>query len=352
MAIATRVSTRKARILVVDDTPANMELLAAVMQAEGYEVASASDGLEALRHVAAAPPDLILLDVMMPKRDGYAVCRELKQQRATRLVPIVLTTAQGDEDHRLMGIEAGADDFLTKPVSHAELRARVRSLLKLKAFTDELEHAEVVFRALAQTIAARDRYTGSHCERVAAAAVALAERVGLPGPEVETTARGAFLHDLGKVGVPDAVLLKPGPLSAEERAMIEQHPVIGANLLRPLKTFQGVTTVIRQHHERLDGSGYPDHLRRDAISLPAQIVGLVDVYEALTTTRPYRPALPHSEAAAILREEAARGWRVPELVESFITLMEDRGARGARRPPGFRKPSGRKKVVPARSPAG
>jgi putative two-component system response regulator len=312
------------RVLVVDDDPANLEILSALMRAEGYEVATAADGLAALEQVAAAPPDLILLDIVMPERDGYQVCRQLKQQPETRLIPIVLITSLGGEENdRLRGIEAGADDFLAKPVSQAELKARARSLLKLKAFTDELEHAEDVLRALAQTIAARDRYTGNHCGRVAATAVALAKRLGLPGPEVKLTARGAFLHDLGKVGVPDAVLLKRGPLTPAERAAVEQHPAIGADLLRPLRSFHGVAPVIRYHHERLDGSGYPDGLAGDAIPLPAQIVGLVDVYEALTSTRPYRAAFPPPGAARILQKEAASGWRDGELVKTFLTLTEE-----------------------------
>lgn len=322
------------RVLVVDDTAANVKLLTALMEDEGYEVVSACDGAEALERVAAAPPDLILLDVMMPKQDGYAVCRQLKQQRETRLVPIVLVTSLGEEADRLAGIEAGADDFLTKPVSAAEVRARARSLLKLKAFTDDLEHTEVVLRTLALTLDARSRYTGGHSRRVAAAATALAERLGLPEPEVQTTARGAFLHDLGKVGLSDAILLKPGPLTPEERAEMQRHPVIGADLLGPLRSFAGVAPVLRHHHERWDGSGYPDGLVGDAIPLAAQIVGLLDVYDALTTTRSYRPARSPREALQILRDETAKGlWRL-ELVEAFLALTEN-----GRRPPASRRPA-------------
>ncbi|MBI3988136.1 MAG: response regulator [candidate division NC10 bacterium] len=311
------------RVLIVDDHPQNVELLGAWMMAEGYEVASAADGQAALAQVAVTPPDVILLDIMMPKVDGYAVCRHLKAHPETRLVPIVLLTALGAEEHKIAGIEVGADDFLTKPVSRVELKARVRSLLQLKAFTDELEHAEVVFRSLALTIAARDGYTAGHCERLARYGAALATKLGLPEAEVQTIARGAFLHDLGKVGVPDAVLLKPGPLTPEERVAMTQHAVLGAALLRSLKTFQGVVPIIRHHHEKYDGSGYPDGLSGEAIPLGAQIVTLVDGYDALTTSRPYRRALSHEEAVRILREEAAKGWRNRELVEAFLAMMED-----------------------------
>ncbi|MBI3988139.1 MAG: response regulator [candidate division NC10 bacterium] len=314
---------KRPTVLVVDDNPQNVELLAAWMTAEGYQVASAGDGQVALEQVAVTSPDLILLDIMMPKVDGYAVCRELKARPETRLVPIVLLTALGAEEHRLQGIEAGADDFLTKPVSPSELKARVRALLKLKAFTDELEHAEAVFRALAVTIALRDRYTGGHCERLARYGAALAKRLGLPEAEITTIARGAFLHDLGKVRVPDVVLLKPGPLLPEERAVMAEHPVTGADLLRSLKTFQGAVTIVRHHHEKYDGSGYPDGLAGDAIPLSAQIVAIVDVYDALTTTRPYRVALSHQEAVRVLGEEVEKGWRHPELVEVFIAMVEE-----------------------------
>lgn len=323
MHASPQASPKKPRILIVDDNLQSVELLTALMQSEGYEVISASNGQEALARVATLPPDLLLLDIMMPGLDGFTVCQTLKADPATRLIPIVLITALGEEEHKLQGIDVGADDFLTKPVSQAELKARVRSLLKLKTFTDELEHAEAVFRALALTIAARDQYTAGHCERLARYGAALAQRLGLPEPEVQTIARGAFLHDLGKVGVPDGVLLKPGPLNPEERALIEQHPVLGADLLRPLKTFQGAATIIQHHHEKYDGSGYPDGLAGDAIPLGAQIVTIVDVYDALTTTRPYRVALSHQEAVRILQEEVERGWRNRELVKAFIALLEE-----------------------------
>ncbi len=330
-------SPKRPRVLVVDDEATNIKLLTTMMRSEGYEVASAADGQEALAQVAAATPDLILLDVMMPERDGYDVCRQLKQQPETRLVPIVLITALGKEEHRLAGIEAGADDFLTKPISGTELRARVRSLLKLKAFTDELEHAHFVLRSLALTLDARSRYTGGHSKRVAAAAMALAEALGLTGPEVESVGRGGFLHDLGKVGIPDAILLKPGSLTPEERIVIERHPVIGADLVQPLKTFHVVAPIIRHHHERWDGTGYPDGLAEDAIPLGAQIVGLLDVYDALTTARAYRPALTSPEALQILRQERADGrWRA-DLVEAFLALTEN----GRRRPASSRSGRGR-----------
>jgi len=309
-------------VLVVDDHVQNIELIGALMQAEGYRVLTARDGLEALKQVAQAPPDLILLDIMMPGLDGYAVCQQLKADPATKLIPLVLLTALGDERHKLQGLEAGADDFLGKPLSQAELRARVRSLLERKRLTDELERAEMMLQEAALLVAVRDGYTAGHCERVARYAAELSRRVGLAEPEIEVAARGGFLHDLGKIGIPDAILLKRGPLNKEEFATMKEHAVKGEELLQGLKAFQAAALVVRHHHERYDGSGYPDGLKGEEIPLVAQIVAIVDVYDALATTRPYRTALSHQEAVQLLREEARKGWRNPDLVEAFLAIRE------------------------------
>jgi putative two-component system response regulator len=292
------------------------------MQAEGYEVASAADGLEALAQVASAPPDLILLDIMMPTLDGYAVCRQLKAHPETRLVPIVLITALGDETDKLLGIEAGADDFLTKPFSHAELKARVRSLLKLKTFTDELEHAETMLLTLGRTVEAKDPYTQGHCERLAAYSVALGRVLGLQGDDLTALDRGGALHDLGKIGIPDAILLKPAGLTKAEWAIMREHPVIGERICLPLRSLKGVLPIIRHHHERWDGGGYPDGLVGEAIPLTARVLQVVDIFDALTTERPYKPALSQATALAALRDEVDRGWRDPGVVEPFIELVE------------------------------
>ncbi len=309
-------------VLVVDDNAQNVELLTALMRAEGYKVVAAADGLEALAQVAASPPDLILLDIMMPKLDGYAVCRRLKQEAPTRLVPIVLLTALGAEEARIRGIEAGADDFITKPFSRAELKARVRSLLRLKAFTDELEHAEAMLLTLGRTVEARDPYTQGHCERLAAYSVALGQKLGLPPEELTALDRGGVLHDLGKIGIPDAILLKPGGLSEAERARMCEHPVIGERICLPLRLLKRVLPIIRHHHERWDGSGYPDGLAGEAIPLTARILQVVDIFDALRTVRPYKPALSLTTACDALRDEVARGWRDPGVVGPFIELVE------------------------------
>ena len=318
-------SSKPPRVLIVDDIRENVDLVRSLMRAEGYEVASASNGLEALAQVASTPPDLILLDIMMPTLDGYAVCRQLKARPETRLVPIVLITALGDEADKLLGIEAGADDFLTKPFSHAELKARVRSLLKLKAFTDELEHAETMLLALGRTVEAKDPYTQGHCERLAAYSVALGRVLRLPPDEVTALDLGGALHDLGKIGIPDAILLKPSGLTEAEWAIMREHPVIGERICVPLRSLRRVLPIIRHHHERWDGGGYPDGLVGKEIPITARILQVVDIFDALTTERPYKPAVSQTTALAALRDEVARGWRDPAVVEPFIELVERGG---------------------------
>lgn len=317
-----RVFSRPARLLVVDDNAQNVELVSALMQVEGYEVVAATDGLEALAQVAAQPPDLILLDVMMPKLDGYAVCRRLKQETSTRLVPIVLLTALGAEDARIQGIEAGADDFMTKPFSRTELKARVRSLLKLKTFTDELEHAETMLLALGRTVEAKDPYTKGHCERLATYSVALGKRLGLPPEELIALDRGGSLHDLGKIGIPDAILLKPAALSEPEWGIVREHPLIGERICLSLKSLQRVLPIIRHHHERWDGGGYPDGLKGEVIPITARILQIIDIYDALRTARPYKAAMSVEAACRTLLDETARGWRDPDVVRPFIELVE------------------------------
>jgi putative two-component system response regulator len=310
------------RILVVDDLEANLNLLTRLLANDGYVVFAASNGEEALDLVASEQPDLVLMDVMMPRRDGFDVCRELKRQSSTRLIPVVLITALQDARDKIRGIEAGADDFLTKPVNLHELQARVRSLLRIKRYTDDLDSAESVIVSLALTIEARDAYTDGHCQRLAAYAAALGHALGLGADDIAALERGGFLHDIGKVGIPDAVLLKPGRLTAAEHELVKEHTVIGDRLCGELRSLRRVRPIVRSHHERIDGSGYPDGLRGAAIPLLAQIVGVVDVFDALTTERPYKAALPFAKAAEELRREAARGWRRADLVATFLEQVD------------------------------
>ena len=317
-------------VLIVDDIEAIAHGMQALLRSDGHTVRLAGSGTEALRLVRAEPPDLILMDVMMPGMDGYHVCRALKQDARTRLIPIVLITALDDTDSRLRGIEAGADDFLSKPFNVVELRARVRSLLRLKRYTDDLDDAETVIVSLALTIEARDTTTAGHCRRLAQYGAALSRAVGLDQDDVAAIARGGALHDIGKVGIPDAVLMKPGPLTPDEYALIQQHTVIGDGLCEGLRSLRKVRPIVRHHHEHLDGSGYPDGLCGDAVPLLAQILGIVDVFDAMTTERPYMKARPVAVAAEALRDEVARGWRSADLVATFLAMQGER-AHGATR---------------------
>ncbi|MBI3490553.1 MAG: response regulator [Acidobacteria bacterium] len=313
---------RMATVLVVDDIEGNARLLESLLAPDGHAVRTAADGAEALRLVSAEHPDLVLMDVMMPNVDGFEACQAIKQDASTRLIPVVLITSLNDSASRIRGIDVGADDFVSKPFNAHELRARVRSLLRIKRYTDDLDSAESVIVSLALTIEARDRTTDGHCHRLARYASALGRTLGLDEDDVSALERGGFLHDVGKVGIPDAVLAKPGPLTREEYELIKQHTVIGDRLCGELRSLRNVRPIVRHHHERLDGSGYPDGLRDEAIPLLAQIMGIVDVFDALTTERPYRAALPFARAAEELRCEAARGWRRADLVATFLDMVE------------------------------
>ena len=311
------------RVLVVDDAEANREFLARVLGRDGHMVDYACDGGEAVDAVTRAHPDLVLMDVRMPHVDGFEACRALKQNNATRLVPVVLVTALNGSDDRIRGIDAGADDFLSKPFNVPELTARVRSLIRLKRYTDELDTAHSVIMSLALTIEARDECTQGHCQRLAGYASALGRRLLLSEADLASLTRGAYLHDIGKVGIPDAILLKPGRLTPSECEVMKQHTIIGDRLCGELRSLRTVRPIIRHHHEKLDGTGYPDALRGDAIPIVAQITGIVDVFDALTTARPYKGALPMELAYEELRTEAARGWRRVDLVEAFIQLVRE-----------------------------
>jgi putative two-component system response regulator len=307
---------------VVDDTGLERERLKDELVGQGYQVATAQDGEEALAKVAAEAPDLILLDVIMPKLDGYEVCRLLKSDGRTILIPVVLITSLHATEERIRGIEAGADDFLSKPFNRQELLTRVRSLLKLKRHTDELENAETVLFSLAMSIEAKDPYTTGHCERLARYSVALARKLGATAEYLKALHRGGILHDVGKIGIPDSVLLKPGHLTPEERTVMQAHPVIGERICSPLRSLRLVLPIIRHHHERWDGSGYPDGLAGERIPLTARILQVVDLFDAFTTERPYKPAFTPEQSFALMREETRKGWWDTRLVEIFIDLVQ------------------------------
>ena len=306
---------------MVDDYAPNLDGLRRLLERQGYVVLTASNGHDALEIVAREHPDLVLTDVVMPEISGVDVCAAIKGSTDSCLTPVVLISASHERDTRLTGLGAGADDFLNKPVDPDELYTRVRSLIRLKRMTDDLESAESLFMTLGRIIEARDPSTEGHCERLAAFASALGAALELDQADLDALYRGAFLHDVGKIGIPDRVLLKKGKLTRAEYQLMKQHPVIGDELCETVRAFDAVRPIVRHHHERLDGRGYPDGLAGDAIPLLASIVSVVDVFDALTSDRPYRKALSTDTAYRIMRDDADGGWCDRALVETFIDLQ-------------------------------
>jgi len=312
-------------VLVADDQAANRELLEELLTAQGCKVIAVPDGAAAVAELTRTQVDLVLLDVMMPHLNGFEACEKIKNNPDTYLIPVIMITALSDKQDRLEGIKVGADDFLTRPVDRTELLARVRSLLKLKQRTDELERAESVLFSLARSIEGKDPYTHGHCERLAEYSARLGEQLGLSENQITALRRAGVVHDVGKIAVPDAILLKPGRLTPDEWTIIREHSVVGERICAPLKSFRFVLPIIRHHHEKLDGSGYPDGLRGDAIPVTARVLQIVDVYDALTTERPYKKAFPITDALQTMKEEVAKGWWDPHIFGEFERLVS-RGA--------------------------
>lgn len=306
-----------AKILVVDDDVVVATFVQRVLEGDGHQVRVAGDGLEGLDMVAAAQPDLIVLDLDMPRMSGLDVCFRLKQAQATRLLPILILTGRAPSDARIPAWELGADEYLSKPPRPLDLVARCRSLLRTKRLVDELDSAEAVVFAFARTVEAKSRFTQGHSERVGQYAIALGEEVGLTPAEMDILRRGAVLHDIGKISIPDAILNKPGPLTADEYEVVKQHPLEGARILDGLRSIQAVLPLVHWHHERLDGGGYPDGLRGDAIPLLVRILSVADVYDAVSSERPYRPALPQAKCFEILQVDAEGGGLDAGLVQRF-----------------------------------
>ena len=318
------VPKKSPQILVVDDHQDNAYLLSELLKSRGYEVAIASNAREADFYVHSSPPDLVLLDVIMPDKNGYELCREWKNNPETRLIPVIMITGLSDREDRIRGIEVGADDFLSKPLFPEELFARVKSLIKLKEFTDELDNAEAVLCSLGRSVESRDPYTEGHCERLSRYASELGAFLRLEEDEIIALKRGGFLHDLGKVAIPDSILKKHGTLTEDEWMLMRQHPEIGENICRPLHSLRLVLPIIRHHHEHWDGSGYPDRLSGEEIPLLARILQVVDVYDALRTERPYKPARSHEDANEVMIAEAEAGLWDRRLVEEFFAMLTRR----------------------------
>ena len=308
------------RILLVDDEKLNIELLEGMLVALGHECEAARDGMEALARFNA-DIDLILMDVMMPGMDGFETVRSIRAGSVCPDVPIIMVTALTSKEDRLNAVDAGANDYIAKPVDRTELKIRVSALLRVKTLLDQLERAEAVITTLALTIEARDPYTLGHCDRLSRYAMAVGDALGLDTEMKRALRLGGYLHDLGKISVPDRILLKPGPLDPIEQERIRAHPGAGSDLVLGLRSMELVRPIMRHHHEKWDGSGYPDGLKGETIPLGARIISVVDVFDALHTDRPYKAALPRSEAVSLLLRETDAGYWDPRVVDTFLDIL-------------------------------
>jgi putative two-component system response regulator len=312
---------KQAKVLAVDASRENPELIQALLSVDGYQVITASNGAEALVMVEKESPDLILVDATMPKMDGFEVCAVLKSKEETRLIPVLLVTPIEETEHKIRGFEAGVDDFLHRPINSVELLARVKCLVRTKRLNDELVNVENAIIALATAIEAKDPYTEGHVERVASYALTLGKEVRLAPWELRALHKAAILHDVGKIGVDESILLKPGSLTEEEFNQLKTHTIIGERICRPLGRNRLILEVIRHHHERYDGKGYPDGLAGEDIPIAARIMAVVDAYDALTSDRPYRARRSQEQAVEILKQEAGKQFD-PKIATAFISLLE------------------------------
>src|SRR5579885_2680863 len=298
---------RHPRLLVVDDNATNIDLIKKQLQGQNYDFDEAQNGYDALEKMRTWRPDLVLLDLMMPGMSGYDVCKTIKSDKDMRFIPVIVITALSELDDKLKAIDMGADDFLIKPFNKLELATRIRSLLRLKAVYDDLDTSENILFSLARALEAKDKYTRGHSERVARYSRLFAQAIGRTETEQEQIWRGGLLHDIGKIGIKEAVLHKAGQLTPEEMEHIRTHPVKGYEICSPLKSLTPSLSVIKSHHERYDGCGHPDHLECEKIPLTARISSIADSFDAMTTDRPYRKGMKLEEAIAILEREKNSG---------------------------------------------
>jgi putative two-component system response regulator len=313
----------KPKVLIVDDNETNVELICMHLKPFNYELIKAYDGEQAIEIVQQNEPDLILLDLMMPKISGYDVCKKIKSNPKTALIPVIIITALRELDDKIKAIDLGADDFLVKPFNKLELLTRIKSLLRLKTLYDELDHCEAVVFTLVETLEAKDIYTRGHSERVAKYSVILGKEMGLSSYELDELNRGSLLHDIGKIGVKDAVLNKVDKLTGEELAHIRTHPARGYEICKSLKSFKNLLPIIRSHHERMDGKGHPDGLAGDEIPVMARICSITDAFDAMTSNRPYRKGISPIQAANIFEREMNSGQWDPEIIKVFVKLIRD-----------------------------
>lgn len=311
------------RVLVVDDNRVIRRRVKDLLVAAGFDVLDAVDGFDALERIGDFDPDVVVSDVSMPRVDGYELTRRIKEDSRRWRTQVILVTSESDLQGRVRAVNAGSNGFLAKPFASEELLAAVNARLATKRDLDELEAPEAVILMIAGAIEGRDDVTGGHCKRLSLLSVETARRMGLDVLDVTALERAGILHDIGKISVPDSILLKPGPLTDEERAVMELHTIKGEEIVRPLSSLKRVLPIIRSHHERQDGSGYPDGLRGEEIAVTARVLQVVDVYDALRTERPYKQAMSRAGAFDLLQSEADKGWWDPSVVQSFGEILDD-----------------------------
>ncbi|MGQ9917074.1 MAG: HD-GYP domain-containing protein [Bryobacteraceae bacterium] len=316
----------RATILLVDHVDLNRQLIKGILKAGPYRVLEARSQEEAIQIIEREQVDLVISEWIVSDwsgrpNSGLELCRRIKSNRRTHLIPILIVTSVQGIENEVAGLESGADEFLVKPLQPAVLRTRIRSMLRQKRVVDSLEEAETILFALAQTVEQRDKQTGNHCQRLAALSVALGSAIGLPEEDLLALHRGGYLHDIGKVAVPDSILFKRGELTPEEWIVMRSHTWKGEEICRPMRSLRPVLPIIRNHHERWDGSGYPDGLKGEDIPLLARILQLADIFDALISQRSYKEAYSVDDAISQLRHEAELGWRDPELVSVFCEVV-------------------------------
>jgi len=335
MTIETHANQTTNTILIVDDNPIGRQALEALLDERGFKLVFAENGVQALEVAEEILPDVVLLDVMMPGMDGYEVCRRLRETKRLAEVPVLMVTALDDQESKIRGIEAGADDFISKPFNWAELRARVRTITRLNRYRKlltEREHLEQAHQELqeaygatiegwARALELRDQETEGHSQRVTALTLRIAGKMGIQIDEMPHISRGALLHDIGKMGIPDSILFKPGPLSEDEWVVMRKHPTYSYNLLSPVSYLQPALDIPHYHHERWDGSGYPQGLKGEEIPLAARIFAIVDIWDALHSDRPYRGPMPTDQVIDIIKSSSGSHLD-PNVVDVFLKMVE------------------------------
>ena len=305
------------RVAVIEDDAAVRRVLTRILEDAGYVVITIADGEAGLHAIAEHQPDLLILDLTLPRMDGLEIARRLRADRRTVTLPIIVLTAHTSSEDMVAALDAGADDFVSKPFQQVELLARLRSAYRTREVVRRMEQAHDIVVALANAVEAKDLGLKDHCRYLAYRSARLAAHVGLRGGELEGVAYGALLHDIGKIGIAEHVLHKPGPLTEAEFRIMREHPEIGERICDPLRMSRDFTPIIRHHHERWDGAGYPDGLSGEAIPLGARIVALADAFDAIVRGRPYRAARSVDEAFDELRKHSGKQFD-PDLVPLFI----------------------------------